>query len=242
MTPQTMKTFLGLLLVTAGWLTLQETAPDPALQVDRDHVPVGRQLFRMIEGGEEVGSMEVHTAFEDGAYVIHDVSRMPPGIHEDVIMRFDEETFAPLDAFLSGAFDATHVHSQFTFEGSHVRGLAHRHRAEGKSATQQVDRDLPAGATLRGAALFLAPALPLTDVGARLELDWFAPLTAATAQVTFETTGIEQVTVPAGTFETYRVELTGGQPGNVLFITREEPHRTVRIDVVGRPMQIELVE
>jgi len=60
-------------------------------------------------------------------------------------------------------------------------------------------------------------------------------------QVTLAVTGTESVTVPAGTFEAYRVELTGGANAATLFITTAAPHHVVKIAPTGTPIEVVLV-
>jgi len=52
----------------------------------------------------------------------------------------------------------------------------------------------------------------------------------------------EPVTVPAGTFEVFRVSVTGGSVPLVLYVTQETPRRVVRLEAVGQPLVIELVK
>jgi hypothetical protein len=54
--------------------------------------------------------------------------------------------------------------------------------------------------------------------------------------------GVEDVTVPAGTFSAYRVEITGGQQPVTLFVSQETPRRVVKIQPTGQPIVIELAQ
>ena len=49
-------------------------------------------------------------------------------------------------------------------------------------------------------------------------------------------------TVPAGTFETYRVEQTGGEAPITLYVTTAAPHRIVRITFAGQPIEMVLAK
>ncbi|HET7039180.1 MAG TPA: hypothetical protein VFH97_04790, partial [Gemmatimonadales bacterium] len=55
-------------------------------------------------------------------------------------------------------------------------------------------------------------------------------------------TASEDVTVPAGTFPSYRVSLTGGDLPVVFLVSRETPRRVVKIEIVGQPVAFELVK
>jgi hypothetical protein len=60
--------------------------------------------------------------------------------------------------------------------------------------------------------------------------------------VTYSVTGTESVTVPAGTFETYRVEVSGGEQPAVVWVRKEAPHIAVRQEYVGQPVTVVLQE
>ena len=49
------------------------------------------------------------------------------------------------------------------------------------------------------------------------------------------------VTVPAGTFDTLRVERTGGSAPATIYVSRDFPHRLVRMELIGVPVVMELV-
>jgi hypothetical protein len=48
--------------------------------------------------------------------------------------------------------------------------------------------------------------------------------------------------VPAGTFQAYRVEVTGSKVPLVLYVTTDSPHRVVKQEWVGQPVVIELIK
>lgn len=215
-------------------------APLP-VAIDAEQVRAGKQTFRIVNNGEVAGSIVVETLFRDGVYFIHDVSTMEPQAAEDVLMRLDAETWAPLSVQLSGHFGEVHVNAHYAFDGPRVRGTFFQHRpSDGGYAETPVDLQLPAGTQLRGGVIFMVQALPL-EPGKSLRLNWFHALGGRLEEVTLTAVGVEQVTVPAGTFETLKVTQEGGTPGNVFYVTTESPRQTVRIDVVGQPMIIELM-
>ena len=56
------------------------------------------------------------------------------------------------------------------------------------------------------------------------------------------TKGTEKLTVPAGTFEVYRIELSGGQAPVSMFVTTDMPHRLVKIAPQGAPLEFVLAK
>lgn len=58
--------------------------------------------------------------------------------------------------------------------------------------------------------------------------------------ITFAAKGIETVALAAGMFEAYRVEMSGGLPPVVMYVTTARPHRLVRIAPQGAPLEFVL--
>jgi hypothetical protein len=215
---------------------LQATPP----QVHAARILSERWNFRIVNEGQVAGAVAVDFFPQMESLWIHDLSTMGPEIREDVNLVFDPQTMAWRSAFVSGEFTGTHVHASYEANAARVRGVFARHRlSDGRHSESEVDQEMPPGAMARGAAIWMAHAMPWA-AGAEYHFPWFAFLGAQFEQVTFKHLGIESVTVPAGTFEVHRIEQAGGSPGNVLFVTTTAPYRTVRVDIVGQPMTIEL--
>ena len=54
--------------------------------------------------------------------------------------------------------------------------------------------------------------------------------------------GTEKLTVPAGSFDVYRIELSGGQAPVSMYVTTEMPHRLVKIAPQGAPLEFVLAK
>jgi hypothetical protein len=68
----------------------------------------------------------------------------------------------------------------------------------------------------------------------------FNSSTGAVGPVTFTVGGLESVTVPAGTFQAFRVQATGGSSPLVIWLRADGRHVLVRQEVVGQPFVVEL--
>jgi hypothetical protein len=104
-----------------------------------------------------------------------------------------------------------------------------------KSVT--VDTEVPGGIIDDNGLTALIPALPWSGTSS-----WSFPVLAsgdgAVKTYTLKVTGTESVTVPAGTFESFVVALSGGQQPVTLYITTEAPHRVVKMTVAGAPIEM----
>jgi len=60
--------------------------------------------------------------------------------------------------------------------------------------------------------------------------------------LTLAVKGTETLTVPAGTFEVYRVDLSGGQAPVAMYVTTQTPRRLVKIAPQGAPIEFVLAK
>jgi predicted Zn-dependent peptidase len=104
-----------------------------------------------------------------------------------------------------------------------------------KSVT--VDTEVPGGIIDDNGLTALIPALPWSGTSS-----WSFPVLASgdgtVKTYTLKVTGTESVTVPAGTFESFVVTMSGGQQPVTLYVTTEAPHRVVKMTVAGAPIEM----
>jgi len=110
----------------------------------------------------------------------------------------------------------------------------------GDLTTTDIDLTLPPGALDDNVLTAVAGAFRWAP-GATWTVPVFASGQGEMRQVTVTVTGTESVTVPAGTFEAYRVELTGGSSPVTIFVTTAAPHHVVKIAPAGQPVEFVLV-
>jgi zinc protease len=103
--------------------------------------------------------------------------------------------------------------------------------------TVTVDTDVPSGVIDDNGLTALLPALPWSA-----DASWSFPVLSSgegtVKTYTLKVAGTESVTVPAGTAETYKVEMSGGQQPVTMYITTAAPHQVMKITVAGAPIEI----
>ena len=57
-------------------------------------------------------------------------------------------------------------------------------------------------------------------------------------ETTLSVAGTESVTVPAGTFQAYRVEVTGGPTPVTYWVEQAAPHRLLKLQPAGTPLEV----
>ena len=98
----------------------------------------------------------------------------------------------------------------------------------------------PGAAAFRGLGQALLPALPL-GAGRSFQVPVFASGQGTSTVMTVTVSGSESVTVPAGTFDAWKVEVSGGQVPVTFWVSRSTP-RVVKMGFAGAPMAFELVK
>jgi zinc protease len=103
--------------------------------------------------------------------------------------------------------------------------------------TVTVDTEVPAGIIDDNAVSALLPALAWSPTAS-----WTFPVLSSgegtVKTYTMKVAGSETVTVPAGTFETYKVELTGGAQPVTMYVAAAAPHQLIKLTVTGAPVEI----
>jgi hypothetical protein len=76
--------------------------------------------------------------------------------------------------------------------------------------------------------------------GARFNIPVFSGGTGTTRTATASVTGEESVTTPAGTFQTWKVDITGLDQTVTMYISKEQAPVLVKLEIVGQPVAFEL--
>lgn len=185
-------------------------------EVQAQDWPVG-QLSRRLTPGDEPGTMTL----------VSEASIGPREVHREVTFR--AATFEAVRSEDRLKIQGREMVSALELEGDRVTGLF-----RGPGGQQPV-----AGSAVVGAVLgeMTEVALWVADLEAAGEI--VIPVIQPDGTVTnwnLKMQGRREVTVPAGVFDTYQVELDGGGQRQRIYVRAEEPRYTVKIEVVGQPV------
>ena len=122
-------------------------------------------------------------------------------------------------------------------------------RAKGSATTPQqagmqtiaVDAIVPKGAIDDNALQLFLPTLDLKK-GAEYEVTLFASGKGTTLPMKAKVIGTESIAVPAGTFDAWDVEVSGGPMPVHMHVSTTAPHRVVRVAISGSPVEFLLVK
>ena len=139
-----------------------------------------------------------------------------------------------------GKFQGQPMKTNVEFASGRAKGSAMTPGPTGIE-TKNVDAEAPVGVLDDNALQALLPALKWAS-GAKWTLPVFSSGQGAVQQITMTVTGKESVTVPAGTIESYKVDVTGGQQPQTYYVSVNAPHRLVKLVTVGAPVELVLVK
>ncbi|MGD0483650.1 MAG: insulinase family protein [Gemmatimonadales bacterium] len=207
-----------------------------------DHITPMNLTYRVLFQGNPMGdaSRTVARTTLGGRAVVQILGSTNIGamVRQSDTTVIDAQTLAPVSMHLSTAAQGQQMFVRLDYDGTHVRGQAHMPGREGMHDVN-VDTTLAAGTLDENEMEAVLGALPLA-ANARFTLPVFAGSEGHGRVLTLAVGGEESVTVPAGTFACWRVEMTGGDQGMTLYVSREAPFLIVKYAMVGIPMAFEL--
>jgi hypothetical protein len=162
------------------------------------------------------------------------------GQRQRTVLHLDPTTLATRSVDQTGEGQGLDIH--LVYQAGRVRGRAQvPNPRTGTTKATEVDTTVAPG-TIDGNALQpLLSALPLAD-GASFNLSVFDASDNSARSLAVKVAAAADVTVPAGTFRAFRVQVSGGRLPLVCYVSRDAPRRLVKIEIVGQPVTIELVK
>jgi len=147
---------------------------------------------------------------------------------------------SPLTLDQSGTLAGQKQLVHLVYAGGRVKGHISQPQPTGAPSSIDVDTALAAGTYDENCVAVLVPALALAP-GQTFTVNTFSSGDGAIRTLTLKVAGLDSVTVPAGTFRAYQVQVTGGTSPFVLYVSADSPRRVVKIEVVGQPLVFELL-
>ena len=175
---------------------------------------------------------------ETGLRMIDDVQIGP------IMTQHTEVDFAS-----DGVMRSTRQTGQVRGQATSIDIIYHDGRAKGSATTPSmaglvttpIDTTMPAGAIDDNLLTALLPALAWSPT-ASITLSVFLSGKGYVQPVTLAVKAVEKLTVPAGTFDVYRIDLSGGQAPVAMFVTTDATHRLVKIAPLAAPLEFVLAK
>jgi len=220
------------------------TAPPAAVQWAADRLAPGSFAYRVLVQGNPMGqsAQAIERSTEGGRQVLRLTENTTIGsfVQENDSILMDAAALAPIRIRQNGTAGGQQESIALDYDGTHVKGHVHVPQRTGVRDAD-VDTTLASGTFDDTQVLPLLRALPLAK-GGRWTLSAYAGGDGVVRSVAVSVTGDSTVTVPAGTFDCWRLEMTGGEVGMNLYITKAAPYLLVRYEMVGPPVAFELTQ
>jgi len=220
------------------------TAPPPPVAWAPDRLAPGTASYRVLVQGNPMGQASTTIVRDSagGRQVLRIVASTTIGtfVQESDTIVMDAAALAPLRVRQTGTAGGQQESLALDYDGPHVKGHVHVPQRTGVRDAD-VDTTLAAGTLDDNQVEALVAALPLAS-GGHWTLSAYTGGDGVVRQINVAVTGDSTLTVPAGTFDCWKLEMTGGQLPMNLFVTKAAPYLLVRSEWVGPPVAFELTE
>jgi|GEM_PF-4710582 len=214
--------FVGLVIVSTV-NSSEPKASSSGIHLEQTSLVSGVNCFNAVHKQKVIGELTIETSIEGDIATIKEITKVLPfGVDETLIAsinRFNLQPKSYQGRGISGK--RTDMQVDLVYSSSKVTGTSDQQKtAYNIDITNELVDKL---------SLFYAlHALPLKE-GYQVELQLFDALRMEKEDKKVIVTGIEKVTVAAGTFEAFRVLLEGGQINQIFYVSTESPRKIVKI-------------
>jgi hypothetical protein len=196
--------------------------------------------FNVLFNGNAIGSQVSTLAKVDGGWKYTETTAIAmAGVSQSTTVTFSD-AIAMQEVHQTGTQGGQTAKIDVVYAGGRAKGKAVTPSQQGPK-TVDVDAEMPTGAIDDNAMQPLMAAMKW-GAGAKIPLAVFQSGKGALAQYTLNVTGDEKVKVAAGEFDTWKVELSGGEAPLTLWVTKGGAARVVKIVPAGAPISVELAK
>jgi hypothetical protein len=203
---------------------------------DGARLGAGTRTYQLVVQGNPMGTVTSTLRREGDDWVATSVTESPV-MSQQAEVRFGAADLAARSARQSTTQGPMQLSLDLTSRDGRVAGRAEL--PEQMGGGRDIDLEVPEGTVLPGMDEYLLAAAELRE-GREITVPYFNLLGGNIISVTYRVTGTEEVTVPAGTFSAYRVEVSGTPQPLSLLLRRDAPHILLRQEMTGAPVVIEL--
>lgn len=210
-----------------------------SLPVDATLLAERADSFTVMVQGAPMGWQKVALAKTPGGFVYRTAMQIGAMIQQSGEIAFTSD-LTPVSVKSSGNAGPMTMSSELAYANGRVKGTSITPTQAGPKSVR-VDTAIARGVLDENMIGALIPGLRWAP-NAKFAVNAFDGRSGTLRQLALNVAGTESVTVPAGTFNAYRVELTGGEAPVTFFVTTAAPHRVVRIVPVGQPLEFVLAK
>ena len=203
---------------------------------DATRLREGMRRYDLYLQDNPLGAAE-YTLTRDGDDWVSTAVIQSPAGSQETELRFSAEDFTPISLSQDLGQGPTAIRADLQVEDGRVVGEVRLPAQLGGDRT--LDEPLGPGVLLPGMEE-LALAVAELEEGASFTIRIMDVIQGGHRVLEARVTGREEIQVPGGTFDTWRVELTGGDMPLTLYLHAEAPHVLIRQEFVGQPIRLDL--
>ena len=210
------------------------------LALDFTKLAARRDSFVVSVQGNPAGSSVYALESRAGGWTVRENTSIMGGMMVQTTTLDTDASLAPTVLAQTMTMQGQVMKTDVTFAAGRAKGSATTPTQTGPQS-KAIDIAIPAG-TIDSDALQGVLPLFRWAADAKFTLNLFSAGKGTVEPITLTVVGSESVTVPAGTFETWKVEQKGGEAGATLFISKDAAHRLVKIAPAGQPIELLLAK
>jgi zinc protease len=223
-------------------LTPEDLTPKAGpLSLDRAQLVSHRDSFVVLVQGSPIGTRTTALRGTQDSLVFTETLTLGPAGGQQLSVVFDPSDLSVTRVDQTGSAGGQQSEVHLRYAAGRVKGSAIIPQQSGTPKTLTIDTTVAPGTYDGNAINVIVPALPLAP-GKSFAVPVFSAVSGSAKVLTVKVSAPESVTVPAGTFQAFKAEVSGGEAPFVLYVTSDTPRRIVKLEIVGAPVVFELVK
>jgi hypothetical protein len=198
-----------------------------------------RDSFDVVYQGQPIGSFILaHSRSGDNVTLVTTANIAQMGMLAIDTVVFNATTLMPVLFASSQTMGPTSFGGRVSVAGGKATGTMQQPGA-GSLQNVTIDAAVPTGMAAEGADAILIPTLDLSE-GLTVNFQTFDAKSGKPKSYVLKVLGKESVTVPAGTYETWKTEVTSDEVANI-WISTAEPRKIVMLQLAAQQLQMKRV-
>ncbi len=229
--------------------TALERSEPKAKRIPLSNIPFDKKRFsfstnkyQMSYNGKVVGSSNFELSQNRVTLMVKEVTKIEAmKVDATINIMVNADDFSTTSMSMKGMMGAP-VDIDLHWHDGQVKGHSHMARAAYKKQGKiDVERQLPAHTYSRSSAILMAHIL-VPEPNKTYAFNWYNSYDDALSYIELSHLGEDKVTVPAGEFKVDKIQLRGGAPSQIFYVSKEDEPKVVKIEVVSTPWVYELLE
>ena len=213
-----------------------------AIPFDKKRFSFSSLKYQMSYGGKVVGSATHELSQNRVSLMVKEKTKIDAmKIDAELNVMVSAEDFSTKQMSMSGSMGEL-VDINLHWHDNNVSGVSQMARVSyKKQGAIKVEKTLPENTYSRSSVLLMAHLLT-PQPNKTYAFNWYNSYDDALSYIELTYLGEDKITVPAGEFNVDKIQLLGGAPSQVFYVSKEPEPKVVKIEVIATPWVYELME